>query len=354
MIMDDVLETIIDSTPVTKKHDALLSAIAAKTPLEGIAFITKRDDFIPIPRRIIDRDGNFVSHNFKQWMRDKLEQQRGDYLAVWQTYKDAHYIVTECVPVMLYLVHDRGGDQTNFMQLKVYEEHEFISRYLFNGSPWGKPFSANSMLEGHEAGELVERREIGNGWYRFWSAIDMAKFVPEAARLFEAERDRQGKRAMEISSPHRGEVTRTTFAELYPEHSKYPWKGTRLFQDWEASSAGLSGARICRHWVFDTYDYQGNPHSRRCMSYIPQWGFNRPLAKVDTRRKNVPELFGKLQKIDQRIGVPFSWYFYMLHGNRVEDWAGERVIKAAEQGLIVLPECDYRVLKRWEDQPYGF
>ena len=42
----------------------------------------------------------------------------------------------------------------------------------------------------------------------------------------------------------------------------------------------------------------------------------------------------------------------MLHGNRVE--AGERVIKAAEQGLIMLPECDYRVLKRWEDQPYGF
>jgi hypothetical protein len=211
------------------------------------------------------------------------------------------------------------------------------------------------MIEGDEAGEAVERREIGNGWYRLWSAVDMAKFVPEATRLFDAERDLQGKRVVEISGPKPGEAVRTTtFAELYPEHSKYPWKGARFFQDREASSAGRSGARICRHWVFDTYDYQRDPRSTRCMSYIPQWGFNRPLAKVDTRRKNIYELFGKLQKLDQRVGVPFSWYFYMLHGNRVEDWAGERVIKAAEQGLIMLPECDYRVLKRWEDQPYGF
>jgi hypothetical protein len=352
--MTDILETIIASTPVIKNHSTLLAAIAEKTALTGIAFITMRDHFVPVPHRILDQDGKFVSHNFREWMRDKIEQHRGDYLAVWQTYKDAGYLVTECVPVMLYLVHDRGGDQTNFVQLKVYEEHEFVSRYLFNGSPWCKPFSAESMLEGGEAGDAVERREIGNGWYRFCSAVDMAEFVPEAARLFEAERDRQGKRVLELTNQDSKTVVRTTFAELYPEHNKYPWKGTRLFQDWEASSAGRSGARVCRHWVFDAYDYQRDPRRTRNMSYIPQWGFKRPLAKVDKPGKNTYGLFGKLQKLDQRVGVPFSWYFYMLHGNRVEDWAGERVLNAAEQGLLVLPECDYQVLKRWADQPYGF
>jgi hypothetical protein len=131
---------------VTKKHEALLAAIAEKTPLDGVAFITMRDHFAAMPHRILDQDGNLVSHNFKEWMRDKIDQHRGDHLAVWQTYKDAGYIMTECVPVMLYLVHDRGGDQTNFMQLKAYEEHEFIARYLFNESSWGKPFSVGSML----------------------------------------------------------------------------------------------------------------------------------------------------------------------------------------------------------------
>ena len=44
----------------------------------------------------------------------------------------------------------------------------------------------------------------------------------------------------------------------------------------------------------------------------------------------------------------------MLHGNRVHAWAGHRVIAAAEEVTIVLPEHDYRVLKSWQAEPYGF
>jgi len=32
----------------------------------------------------------------------------------------------------------------------------------------------------------------------------------------------------------------------------------------------------------------------------------------------------------------------------------ERVLEAAEAGLIVLPEHDYRVLRRWGDASYAF
>lgn len=61
-----------------------------------------------------------------------------------------------------------------------------------------------------------------------------------------------------------------------------------------------------------------------------------------------------MQTLDRRVGVPFGWYFYMLHGNRVTDGAGHRVLEAAEQGLIVLPEHDYQVLRAWKARPYGF
>jgi hypothetical protein len=44
----------------------------------------------------------------------------------------------------------------------------------------------------------------------------------------------------------------------------------------------------------------------------------------------------------------------MLHGNRIGDWAGKWILKGAEDGEIVLPEHDYRVLKAWYDHPYGF
>ena len=66
------------------------------------------------------------------------------------------------------------------------------------------------------------------------------------------------------------------------------------------------------------------------------------------------ELFGKLESIDSRLGVSFAWYFYMLHGNRVHAWAGRRILEAAEDGKIVLPEHDYRVLRNWYERPYGF
>jgi hypothetical protein len=65
-------------------------------------------------------------------------------------------------------------------------------------------------------------------------------------------------------------------------------------------------------------------------------------------------LYAQLQTIDRRTRVPFGWYFWMLHGNRVHDWAGQRVLHAAEAGQIVLPEHDHQVLRRWVERPYGF
>ena len=80
----------------------------------------------------------------------------------------------------------------------------------------------------------------------------------------------------------------------------------------------------------------------------------RKLAKLETRNLNDYQLFGKLQALDERVGVPFGWYFFMLHGNRVRSVAGERVLEAAEAGRIVLPEHDYRVLKNWARRAYSF
>ncbi|KVP28923.1 hypothetical protein WL42_13975 [Burkholderia ubonensis] len=59
-------------------------------------------------------------------------------------------------------------------------------------------------------------------------------------------------------------------------------------------------------------------------------------------------------QFDARIGHPFAWYFYGLHGNLILSGQMARVLEAAEGGLIVLPEHDYQVLRRWGDDPYGF
>lgn len=92
----------------------------------------------------------------------------------------------------------------------------------------------------------------------------------------------------------------------------------------------------------------------RWLTLTPMWAFPRPLAKVKAGKGSDYEFYGALQRLDRRVGVPFAWYFFMLHCNRVDGDAGERVIRAAEDGTIVLPERDYRVLKDWQQDPYGF
>jgi hypothetical protein len=132
------------------------------------------------------------------------------------------------------------------------------------------------------------------------------------------------------------------------------WKGRRLFADWTLSSAGRSGARFSDHWGLQLTDWTDPRTGERTMDLIPVWGFAGKLAEVDPPSLSDYALFAKLETLDRRVKLPFGWYFYMLHGNRVDAWAGERVIKAAEAGTIVLPEHDYRVLKNWQAQPYGF
>lgn len=183
----------------------------------------------------------------------------------------------------------------------------------------------------------------------------MAAFVA-AAQVIHGERAAAGRRRFNVTSDDGRRQTESvmTGAQLDRDLYRYPCKEQRFFDDWTASSAGRSGARACDHWTFKTSDWTDPKHGERHLSFVPEWTATRKLAKLDRRPPSDYELFGKLEALDQRVGVPFSWYFYMLHGNRVQDWAGEAFLASAEAGRIVLPEHDYQVLRRWCARSYGF
>ncbi|MBW5287916.1 hypothetical protein [Burkholderia gladioli] len=65
-------------------------------------------------------------------------------------------------------------------------------------------------------------------------------------------------------------------------------------------------------------------------------------------------LLAKLVSLNERVRTPCVWFSYGVRGNLVRSGQMERVLEAAERGLIALPEHDYRVLRRWADDPYGF
>lgn len=108
--------------------------------------------------------------------------------------------------------------------------------------------------------------------------------------------------------------------------------------------------------MHEKYEYPySDPRGGRQMDFVPAWTHTRKIVELkNTGKLDAYSLFGKLMQFDARVGYPFAWFFYGLHGNLVMEGQMARVLEAAEAGLIMLHEIDYQVLRRWGDDRYGF
>jgi len=223
---------------------------------------------------------------------------------------------------------------------------------------WSAPRTLQDLVEEACGDELPAgaRLALGAPRYVVKRVIDVAKFLRLADELEERKRERARTILFDVRDSYTKQPLGVkSLADLDPGHDKFPCKARRLFSDWEASSAGRAGARLCQHWVLKTSDWQDpSPRGLRELSIVPVWTYGKHLAEVSSRKGTSQQLLDKLQVIDRRTGVPFAWFFYLLHGNRVHDGSGHRIINAAEAGEIDLPECDYQTLRRWREREYGF
>lgn len=354
-LQTDVLATIVATTPVTSKHADLLTAFATRTEFRSARHVKMRGEFGAQPARIIDVDGREIAADYRAWIDAQLAE-LGSAREVGHAHKEAGYQLVEIERVLHYFVHDRGGDQDNFVQLEVWEEQEFVEREVFPRDPyWGTPHE-DELCRGWcgEPVERFERRLLGAPRYRLQAVTDMQRFAQLADATYRARRQRDGDRLLLQTNAQTGESREVRVRDLTPGYDAHQWRGRRFFDDWAASSAGRAGERICRRWVFKTQDYD-DPRTGRQLDYVPAWTHTRKIAALkNTAKLDEYSLFGKLTQFDERIGHRFAWYFYGLHGNLILSGQMERVLEAAEAGLVVLPEHDYQVLRRWSADPYGF
>ncbi|MGD9636230.1 MAG: hypothetical protein AB7U97_23310 [Pirellulales bacterium] len=337
------------------KHRTLIAALQRFEPLAHLKLATTRGDTWLSQCKVLRADGSIVADDHEQWLGEQLQADGGDAWATYERLKDAGYLLSKCELVTLYLIADRGTDnQADFIQVEVCLEDERMDRALLTPWPWSPPKDLNDLLSqpGPELGPDA-RSAVRPIAYRLRRVIDVERFVILLEALEAARRTKLRQRRYVSTSVDTGETRELTHDELSPGWDRYPVKARRLFGDWAASSAGRSGARLCEHWAMQISDYTSST-GHRDAGLIPLWTFSKPLAEVNARKGSDYEFYGQLQKLDRRVKVPFGWYFYMLHGNRVSDGAGRRVIASAEAGQIVLPEHDYQVLKAWQAQPYGF
>ena len=118
-LQTDVLATIVAATPVTAKHTGLLTALATRTDYRGARFVMTRDVYGLQPARVVDAENREIAVNYRTWIDAQLQVHAGSVRAVWETYKDAGYRLTEIRPRLHYFVQDRGGAQDHFVQLEV-------------------------------------------------------------------------------------------------------------------------------------------------------------------------------------------------------------------------------------------
>ncbi|KVS67651.1 hypothetical protein [Burkholderia cepacia] len=355
-LQTDVLATIVAATPVTPKHAELLTTFATRTEFGGARYAVTCDEFCERPARVIDAEGREIAVDYYAWIDAQLDAHKGSVEALLLAHRDAGYQLVEVQPLLHYFVHDRGGEQDNFVQIEVWEEQEFVEREVFpRRMPWRLP-DARELRSGWQdlEGERVERRTLGGPRYRLQAVIDMKRFSALAEATYQDRRQRDGDRQLVERNVDTGESRVISVREFTPGYDNLQWRGRRFFDDWAASSAGRAGERACQRWVFSTEDYT-DPRSGRDMNFVPRWTHTRKIAALkNTAKLDVYSLFGKLTQFDERIGHRFAWYFYGLHGNLILSGQMERVLEAAEAGLLVLPEHDYQVLRRWSDDQYGF
>lgn len=353
LLDQSILAKILAGSRFAPGHRDLLKALRAVSGFESTKLATTRGDRWYTARKVLNAKRELIADDFKTWMADQLAQHDGNVQTTWARMKELGYFLTRCEIEALYLVQDNAGRQGDFIQIEISVETEFVDRPLYFHQ-WSQPRDLSDLLDESGAPQLAgdDRTVFAPPNYKLVQVLDVASFLQLAQAEHARTRQALSRRAYRLTDGE-GEAKVVSHADLDPGFEKFPWwNGQRFFDDWALSSAGRSGARLCDHWVLDARDHT-DARGLRTMGFVPLWTLKKPVAVIDWV-PNIHTLFGKLQSLDQRVKVPFAWFFFMLHGNRVKDGPGRRILAAAEQGEIVLPEHDYQVLKRWDERPYGF
>lgn len=359
---NDILETIVSEAKHRADHKPLVEAFRSKTVLDTLRFSAFRDGFLWQRSHclVIDEQGRGLGA-LHEWLPPQLEAAGGDPVKVWEAHRDGPLRLVNSRITKLLFAAPYGDAAHEYVQIEVSRHARYIESRLFSRSPHDKPRRPEDLLDNFGFYEsrfsVADERPWGEPLYAFDRAFDLAAVLQTVDEL-DAESKARNERLVIITKTadsRQAELQRRPYFEAFPDQRDLLPPARRLFRDWDRSSAGISGARFCDHWFVDYSTWTDARSGRRSISVIPQWATRRKMPKI-VRAKNqtVFGLYDKLLKFDEKAGYPFAWYFFMLHGNRIEDWVGEWIFRSAAAGDIPLPDHDRLILQEWEEHRFGF
>ena len=361
----EIAQLVTTIKPAKRKHSALMKALRTRYPDYDLQHIATRDGWYR-NGRVIDANGNHVADSYNEWVKAEYDAMGQDARAVWTKHKDTGLIQTHWPGETLYVVAQVGGNPEDFIQIEIENSHEVTEKLVFD--QWYAPSDLDDLL--YNQGSKVDKKELIEHRYGIGQMINMAVFVRDLKELTHKNRleklpeMRQKtihvQRIVEDDDGNMRNLPPTEEPVLKDETEwlNEPTPQERFLQDWHDSSAGRSGAVLSEHWFFETREYYCNYDKQQIMSFTPQWadtdgGMKLPKL-ADKPYDSIYLLMEWLERFDQKTGYPFSWYFYMLHGNRIRNDVGDIVAEGIKAAKIRLPQHDEEVLMRWHQQSYGF
>jgi hypothetical protein len=259
---------------------------------------------------VVDADYRPVSDNIARWAE---RESAGDVDELITRYADEGYFATCLAGKTHYFTVPCGPKAEDFIQLEIEELQQVLDRPLI-ARDW-YPESLEELLDPLDYPRL-EPEPIGKPYYQF------RRLTPIADLLRESPRNR-------------------ALANL-----------RRFFQDWDRSSA-CEGEPLCRYWVLAQREFMDSDGECRRVA--------RPFSTFDDDLPELPpgeslqgsKLANAIHGYDRRLGYPFAWYFIMLGSKSANYGLAEAVLRDQLGAYDYLPARDLKVLRQWEDRPYG-
>jgi hypothetical protein len=139
------LASVIAAAEPDASHDSLRRGLTARWPILPWRIAAPEDEFT-MNGGIVDQSLAWVADNAASWLRQRIAEANGDYLAVWRRYKvDPSLLPTGFRGSTVWVFAPLGVGVADYVQLAVDRLQEVVLGPLVDGADWRRPYDADEL-----------------------------------------------------------------------------------------------------------------------------------------------------------------------------------------------------------------
>lgn len=306
----DLIQPLCEKMEAEQGLESLTAAINQLTPDSTFKPVLTRGNWHRLGG-VVDSTHKPIAENILHWAEQVTDGDIDDLIA---QYDELGYFATRIAGQTHYFTHQYGNGPDEFIQLEIEELQQVLDRPLI--APDWYPDSIDEFIDPLDY-ERVSPDPVGKAYYRFRRITDIAELWADT---------KQNSQSLKYLK--------------------------RFFEDWTKSSAS-EYAQFSHHWVLALRESM-NSDGENQISAKPVCAYTGefPSLLVESLH-NGTELANAIHNYDRCLGYPFAWYFMMLSSSAKNFALADAVLQDQIGAYDYLPQRDLKVLRTWEERPYG-